>query len=498
MKAFTVESSSKDDSTKRHHGIRHTPMNAKKSFAVFPTGIPFIQRKPDCSCDGSCPRCSGMIQPKLTIGQPDDKYEQEADRVADQVMRMPEPTVQRKAGCLSCGDLDEEQIQTKAIGDRITPLVQRQVEKEEEEEEVQPKLNDNNQIQRQVEEEPEEEEEEPVQAKSLGNKSHPTANIIQRRIQSINGSGRPLSASNRAFFEPRFGRDFSGVRVHTDSYAAGLARSVNAKAFTRGKDIVFGSGQYSPGSSSGKRLLAHELTHVLQQGGSRSGSPDKLQRTVLNTAFSCPANTAGAPNNPLAEMQAIDARAQQMAMGLSNILWLDSILVLDPSIPWTEFIPYTLYFGWPEAVGGGFRNRFTGAIRPTRRQAASEEMARLSDRFNTLATYLAGPIRYRCRQVGQLVMFGGCTDRCKAHYLAITCIPTDNRTIVICPGFWALNNRDQQAGVIIHETVHMRFNFKSEDSATLAQRGRNAECYATFAAQHYNFIPSDPSCPLMP
>ncbi|MDH3976490.1 MAG: DUF4157 domain-containing protein [Deltaproteobacteria bacterium] len=74
-----------------------------------------------------------------------------------------------------------------------------------------------------------------------------------------------MPESTRSFFEPRFGADFSGVRVHTDRNASHLARSVNAKAFTKGRDVVFGSGQYSPESPGGKRLLAHELTHVVQQ-----------------------------------------------------------------------------------------------------------------------------------------------------------------------------------------------------------------------------------------
>jgi Domain of unknown function (DUF4157) len=206
---------------------------------------PVIQRKPICACDGGCPSCSGTIQPKLKIGAPNDKYEQEADRVADQVMRMPEPTVQRKAGCSSCGELDEEEpIQAKPIGHQITPLIQRQ------------------------EDEPEEEEE-PVQAKPLSNKSPSLTNGLQNQIQSLKGGGQPLSESTRNFFEPRFGVDFSKVRVHTGAQANIAAKSVNAKALTTGKDVVFGSGEYYPETVAGKGLLAHELTHVLQQGSQR-------------------------------------------------------------------------------------------------------------------------------------------------------------------------------------------------------------------------------------
>src|SRR2546430_6786988 len=82
----------------------------------------------------------------------------------------------------------------------------------------------------------------------------------------LNSSGQPLDADTRSFMEPRFGHDFSQVRVHTDERAAESARTVNALAYTVGRDVVFGTGQYAPGTSEGRRLLAHELAHVVQQG----------------------------------------------------------------------------------------------------------------------------------------------------------------------------------------------------------------------------------------
>ncbi len=81
----------------------------------------------------------------------------------------------------------------------------------------------------------------------------------------LRSPGQPLDAATRAFMEPNFGRDFSQVRVHTDAKAAESARAVNALAYTVGKDVVFGAGQYALGTAAGKRLLAHELTHVVQQ-----------------------------------------------------------------------------------------------------------------------------------------------------------------------------------------------------------------------------------------
>ena len=110
-------------------------------------------------------------------------------------------------------------------------------------------------------------------------------------IHAIRGLGAPLPSSERSFFEPRFGHDFSRVRVHTGSGAAGLARSLNARAFTLGQDIVFGAGEYAPGSLEGKKVLAHELAHTMQQGG----EGDRLQRLTI-TQHSLTKGTCGQRN----------------------------------------------------------------------------------------------------------------------------------------------------------------------------------------------------------
>lgn len=106
---------------------------------------------------------------------------------------------------------------------------------------------------------------------------------LQNQIASLRGRGNLLPEPMRAFFEPRFGRDFGGVRVHTDTRAAETARALNARAFTLGHDVVFGAGEYAPGTGEGRRLLAHELTHVVQQLAlsSTHGSPSlPLQRAM--------------------------------------------------------------------------------------------------------------------------------------------------------------------------------------------------------------------------
>ncbi len=228
---------------------------------------------------------AGLLRPKLRIGAPDDAYEREADRGADQGMGMAEPGpddgmsrsgegvhatpktvphVQRV-----CGDCEEE-LQRQSEGEQ---QIRRQASDEEDEIRRQPhddeeilqrRTDDEDEIQRRpVDEEEELEIQRDVRSEGAAREVSPDA---QQQIHSLQGGGRPLPPSARAFFEPRFGHDLGNIRVHTGKDAEEAARSVNARAFTLGRDIVFGAGDYTPQSSIGRHLLAHELTHVVQQG----------------------------------------------------------------------------------------------------------------------------------------------------------------------------------------------------------------------------------------
>ncbi|MBD3922422.1 DUF4157 domain-containing protein [Paenibacillus sp. PR3] len=168
-----------------------------------------------------------LVQMKLRMGQPGDAYEREADNVADRVMRMPAASVQRK--CAECEAEEEGRVMRSAPG-----------------------------------------------AAAPVNMSPET----ESGIQSLRGGGTPMPSSLRSYFEPRFGQDFGRVRLHTDGRAGGLAQSIGARAFTIGGDIAFAPGQYAPESSEGKRLIAHELTHVVQQG--QGGSA--VQRQTVHSA----------------------------------------------------------------------------------------------------------------------------------------------------------------------------------------------------------------------
>jgi hypothetical protein len=159
---------------------------------------------------------SGMIQAKLTVSSPDDPEEREADNVAHTMMR-------KHAGApCSCSPGEEmcEECQQK----QSVPSIQRYA-------------------------------------------SSPSSPTHVPRIVSdvLRSPGHPLDSATRAFFEPRFGRDFSNVRIHTGADAAASARSINALAYTAGEHLVFNAGEYAPHLMSGAHLLAHELTHVVQQ-----------------------------------------------------------------------------------------------------------------------------------------------------------------------------------------------------------------------------------------
>lgn len=135
--------------------------------------------------------------------------------------------------------------------------------KEEEKEKVSrvPEENEEEQIQRRAKKE---EEEEKVQRKHSGPASLP-GNNVTNYIHSLNGKGKTLPVHAQYFFAARTGYDFSNVKVHTDSQAARSAQELNAKAYTVGNNIVFNEGQYDTESTEGKKLMAHELTHVVQQ-----------------------------------------------------------------------------------------------------------------------------------------------------------------------------------------------------------------------------------------
>ncbi len=177
---------------------------------------------------------SRTLQAKLRIGKSGDRYEQEADRVVDAVMRMPEPKVD------SAPSYPNKPLSSPCI-QRVCPVCGEELQKQPGEEEV--------------------------QAKKISSYINEVDRGLESRIQSLKGGSQPMPQSERAFFEPRFGYDFSHVKLHNNSQADVLNRSLQARAFTVGQDIFFRNGEYNPSSRKGQELLAHELTHTIQQSG---------------------------------------------------------------------------------------------------------------------------------------------------------------------------------------------------------------------------------------
>jgi hypothetical protein len=186
------------------------------------------------------------IQPKLAVGQSDDPLEHEADRLADQVMRMPEP-----------------QAKTHNLSNAWRA--------------VQPA---------------------PIHAKSAADTGPTSVEAPPIVREVLNSPGQPLDAATRAFFEPRFKQDFGDVRVHTDEQSRWAAHAIGARAFTAGSDIAFMSGAYEPRADRGQRLLAHELAHVVQQGA--TGGPIRRQALDPGEPLGSPAKQSGLDTNPAA------------------------------------------------------------------------------------------------------------------------------------------------------------------------------------------------------
>lgn len=262
------------------------------------------------------------VQTKLQLGPANDKYEQEADDVARQVVRrMSAPPVQRQ------DELNEE-VQTRPLvysgvsfespsvqPTRSTfvasPKVQRQ-EMDDELAQAKPLADSISSVQRALQSGPDRPSFAPPDVQRDGTddqiaQAAPNhgleggeieASVVQR-IQGARGGGSGLDPKTRSGMEGAFGADFGRVRVHTDGQADSLNRSLNARAFTTGNDIFFRRGEYNPGSSGGKELLAHELTHTVQQG---AVMPGKVQ------AFHAPQS---ARTSDSADAGEIDNRVQR-------------------------------------------------------------------------------------------------------------------------------------------------------------------------------------------
>jgi outer membrane protein OmpA-like peptidoglycan-associated protein len=208
------------------------------------------------------------VQPKLVVNEPADEFEREADRVAERVMRMSgpgaagPPRVQRT--CSTC----REELPPARVQRMCTEC------------------------------------EEELHRKPRDGEEHHTLDIappLEGQIAIMRSGGEPLPHSVRAFFEPRFGRDFSNVRLHTGVAAAETASSIDALAYTTGNHIVFAAGRYAPETEPGRRLLAHELAHTIQQGHAAPSVQRLGDLTKVPAGLGCPV-AVDSPTAPVTEV----------------------------------------------------------------------------------------------------------------------------------------------------------------------------------------------------
>jgi len=378
-----------------------------------------------------------FFQPKLVVSQPDDPYEQESDRVADQVMRMPVPTVQRQcaacaAGGPPCAACEEEG-----------------------------KL-------------------------SIARKpSDVSGEAVPASVPAVLGSpGQALDSGARSFFEPRFGHDLGHVRVHTDVQASRSAEDVQALAYTVGSHIVFRNGRYAPDATEGKRLLGHELTHVFQQQSTAS----VVSRTVDPGSTNCVAGTHGASANPVGQLEWLEAfassKAYLTASSLTTEVAMAHIGTRGPGGRTTQ--AYLARFGLPPARRRGFQNRLTRHIHDTQLEALDAEMTSLSARYERIADYLANhPIAYRC--IDGTVTYRSCRTGCPVGE-ASACPGVD--AIFLCAAFWGHSPGDRMI-MLIHEVAHILWA-----NVDHVANFRHAECFASFVGDLFGGTGAGPACPV--
>lgn len=244
------------------------------------------------------------VQAKLTIGKPNDKYEAEADSVADKVVSnkqntasetffSPSNAVQRKTNGLQKQTKTENEIQEKPLAESISSVTQLKSEKEETIQNkrkiakasekapiskplLQQKKTDED-LQTKAEEEIQKKEDENEVQLSPAAASNPSDSPnIESTLNSSKGGGSPLSGKIKTEMESGFGADFSNVRIHNNSTAVQMNQQLGAQAFATGNNIYFNEGKYNPNSQEGKHLLAHELTHTVQQGATIRKKPENI------------------------------------------------------------------------------------------------------------------------------------------------------------------------------------------------------------------------------
>ncbi|MCG2589934.1 eCIS core domain-containing protein [Rhodohalobacter sulfatireducens] len=379
------------------------------------------------------------IQPKLQIGEPNDKYEKQADRVADAVVQMPHSaeTIQRQAmeeeEMVQAQSLEEDELQMQR-----EPIPQRKC-KACAEESLQKK------------------------ATESGGTGNTTSEQISDQLESKSGSGNRLPVPIESEMSQKIGADFSSVNIHTDSEAVQMSQSLGARAFTQGNDIYFNSGEYRPQSSDGKHLLAHELTHVVQQN--KLKTVNQIQRNVVDDDGHVPCRNTRA--GAVGTLRTAEQEAVRLARRASGEIWTH--LILHPLI----------------SIGGESQSLhdFRDALWRRFHFDYNDETVRethlplLARRYDLVAQWISNlDHRYVCAGPGNEPP-GECTDQ---PGVGMAWTANGINTTELCESFWTAS-ADDRAETILHEWFHFGFGWLGDCGE--AHNRNNTVCFDMFAGE---------------
>ena len=393
------------------------------------------------------------IQPKLKIGEPDDQYEKQADRVADAVVQKKDSDIQRQPM------EEEEELQMKR-----EPILQRKCKECEEGEHIQKKAND-----------------------SSG--SEMTAgNQLSQQLQMSRGSGNRLPGEVGSEMSRKIGADFKNVNIHTGSTAVQMSKSIGARAFTYGNDIYFNSGEYNPSTNNGKHLLAHELTHVVQQN---SGIQTKrIQRTVSRLVGCDPGPFTSSGGTNIQDPADFITQAEESAAEL-----------IQQTVDELNYTRNKIIGGEPAAwpvIGDQLAFALTlMGLNPDDRDVWTDTgigtVHLLMRRLRAIRGTLTGTgIFYHCDPQGNVDMSPCSPGSCSGGGGdAFSC--AGSFRIGLCDSFWSQALLQERAVILMHEHAHNFAEF-IQDSG----REGNAECYARFVIEANGLTSSNQSITLCP
>lgn len=374
------------------------------------------------------PRQNAFFQAKLSVNSPGDKYEREADSIASAVLNQhaQKSMVQQKAS-------PSEKEKKKEIHKKEGP---------EDEEKKRKKIA-------------------PIQAKQ--DASGPAASPqVSSRIENAAGKGNPLPQKTLSEMNSSFGTDFSGVKIHHDNEAHTLNNELQAQAFTHGNDIYFNKGKYNPENSAGKFLLAHELTHVIQQQGEdfRKGPIQRRvveQNVVTNDAI---LTQLGLTREDIINaITDADADAIVLAQAAEDLLTEQLANAINGNT-----VDPDAELSLNEELGLSFNN-------PAQHGLIRQQISRF---VRVRETLQSGYLRYLALGIGNVPLVGCLAGDCGPNF-AFSC--PGNRLIVLCQSFW--DNPDQQSATVLHEPFHIWFAMLRHNDNAL--RRADASCFESFA-----------------